>query len=174
MSQEEIIRADHDQMEKGPSVCTRRDLTQWAEHGGPLPRGLAVHIRECPACAERVRRLSIVHASLGLICTQPSPANLVARSNGRGLRMLRRVERATVAARRLLLMRPDLPRWQRAQIHAARFSLAAAASLLMLLMRMGIMTGFEQTRRMGEQLAAAHWNRHIDPDREFLDPPDFA
>lgn len=174
MTGDEIIQAENRRTGKAPSDCARRDLAQWAEKGGPLPRGLAVHIRECPACAEQVRRLSVVHASLGLLCTQPSPANLLARSNGRGLRMLRRVERATAAARRLLLMQPDLPRWQRAQIHAARFSLAAAASLLLLLMRMGIMSGFEQTRRMGEQLATAHWNRHIDPDREFLDPPDFA
>ena len=174
MSQNEIIQSDHRKAEKMPSTCTRRDLTQWAEKGGPLPQRLAAHVRECPACAEQVRRLSMVHASLGLLCTQSPPANLLARSNGRGLRMLRRIERASAAAKRLLLMQPDLPRWQRAQIHAARFSLAAAASLLVLLMRMGIMGGFEQTRRMGEQLAAAHWNRHIDPNREFLDPPSFA
>ncbi len=173
MSRNEIIQFDHRQAEETPSACTRRDLDTWAQEGGPLPGRLAAHIRECPGCAEKVRRLSMVHASLGLLRTQPPPANLLARSNGRGLRMLRRVERASEAAKRLLLMRPDLPRWQRAQIHAARFSLAAAASLLLLLMRVGIMSGFEQTRRMGEQLAAAHWDRHIDPDREFLDPPNF-
>ena len=41
-------------------------------------------------------------------------------------------------------------------------------------MRIGVMAGFEHTRELGNQLAAAHWDRHIDPNHEFLDPPNLA
>jgi len=109
-----------------------------------------------------------VHASLMLLGSQPLPANLHARANGRALRMLRRVTRASEAASRLLRMRPNLTPWQRAQVHLARVSLGAVAATLMLMARVGILAGVEQTQSMGQTLASAHWDRHIDPDGEFL------
>jgi hypothetical protein len=131
---------------------------------------LAAHITSCPGCADKVRRINQVHASLMLLRTQAAPADLTARANGRALRMLRRAARASAAAQRLLVMRPGLNRWQRAQIHATRLSLTAAAAVVMLVVRAGTLMGFEQTRILGEQLAASHWERHIDPNAEFFGP----
>jgi hypothetical protein len=71
-------------------------------------------------------------------------------------------------------MRPGLTAWQRTQIHVARLSIAAAAAILMVIIRGGTIMGLEQTRILGEQLAAAHWDRHIDPGGEFLGPRDLA
>lgn len=154
----------------GPSPCVRADLANWTTRGGPLPVRLAAHIVSCPGCADRVRRVNQVHASLMLLRTQRAPAALNARANARALRFLRRAARASRAAARLLRMRPDLSRWQKAQVHAARMSLAAAAAVMILLIRTGTLMGFEQTRILGEQLAAAHWDRHIDPGGEFMGP----
>jgi len=148
--------------------CDRSDLATWSTHGGPLPGRLAAHVATCPGCAERVRRVNEVHASLMLLGSQPLPVNLHARANGRALRMLRRVTRASEAAARLLRMRPNLTPWQRAQVHLARVSLGAVAAGLMLMARVGILAGVEQTQSMGQALASAHWDRHIDPDGEFL------
>jgi hypothetical protein len=153
-----------------PPPCDRRDLAEWSTRGGPLPSRLASHLLQCSGCAERVRRLSRVHSSLMLLRTQAAPADLSARANGRALRMLRRVARASAAANRLLRMRPDLGPWQRAQIHIARLSLGVAAAGLVLVTRASIFTGIERTRELGESLATRHWERHIDPDGEWFGP----
>lgn len=158
----------------GPVACERADLNDWASRGGPLPTRLAAHVAGCPGCAAKVRRVNEVHASLTLLRTQASPPELTARANGRALRMLRRAARASEAAERLLRMRPDLTPWQRAQVHMARVSLAAAAAIMLLILRTGTTLGFEKTRILGEQLAACHWERHIDPGGEFLGPRDLA
>lgn len=150
-------------------VCDRTDLSRWSDEGGPLPPGLANHIAHCEACSEQVRRINRVHASLALLGNQPLPANLHARANGRALRMLRKATRASEAAGRLLRMRPDLPFWQRAQVHIARASMASAAAFLVCMMRIGLLAGIEHTETMGQTLASAHWDRHIDPDREWID-----
>ncbi|HON67305.1 MAG TPA: hypothetical protein PLS23_12490, partial [Phycisphaerae bacterium] len=135
----------------------------------PLPLRLAAHLRECPACAERVRRVSEVHAGLMLLKTQTAPPALTARANARALRFLRRAARASRAADRLLRMQPGLNRWQRAQIHVARYSLGAAAALLLLVIRAGTIMGIEKTRALGEQFVDAQW-RHIDPDGKSFGP----
>jgi hypothetical protein len=70
-------------------------------------------------------------------------------------------------------MRPDLNRWQRAQIHAARYSLGAAAALLLLVIRAGTLMGFEKTRTLGEQFVDIQW-RHIDPDGKSFGPRNLA
>ena len=49
-----------------------------------------------------------------------------------------------------------------------------AAALLMLVMRTGLLSGVEHTRAVGQQLASAHWDRHIDPDGEWMGPRDWA
>lgn len=161
---------DHDAVPLESAACRRVATDDWAARGGPLPTRLAAHVAGCPDCAEMVRRVSHVHASLMLLRTQAAPADLNARANARALRMLRRAARASTAARRLLQMRPDLSRWQRTQIQVARLSLTAAAAVMMLVLRTGTLMGFEQTRLLTEQLAAAHWDRHIDPQGEFLGP----
>lgn len=155
-------------------ACRHPELDDWAVRGGPLPARLAEHVARCPACAEQVRRVNLVHASLMLARTQSAPVELTARANGRALRMLRRAARASAAAERLLRMRPGLSRWQRAQIQMARVSLAAAAAVIMLVIRTGTLVGVERTRQLGEQLATAHWDRHIDPQGEFLGPRELA
>ncbi len=109
-----------------------------------------------------------------LLRTESAPPELAARANGRALRFLRRAARASAAADRLLKMRPGLAPWQRTQIHVARLSMAGAAAILMLVVRAGTIMGFEQTRVLGEQLAAIHWERHIDPGSEFLGPRNLA
>jgi hypothetical protein len=109
-----------------------------------------------------------------LLRTDRVPTNTRARANGKALRMLRRAARASKAAHRLLRMRPDLSPWQRAQVHIARVSLASAAAVLLMLMRVGILSGFEHTHQLGQQLADAHWNRHIDPDGEFFGRQDYV
>ncbi len=150
--------------------CDRADLKDWASRGGPLPARLAAHVMNCPTCATQVRRVNQVHASLTLLRTQSAPADLNGRANARALRMLRRAARASSAARRLLIMRPHLNRWQRTRIHMARMSLAAAAAMIMLVVRAGSLMGFEQTRLLREQLASAYWDRHVDPYGEFSGP----
>jgi hypothetical protein len=151
-------------------TCARADLADWSDRGGPLPARLAEHVLHCSDCAEQVRRVSEVHAGLTLLCTQTPPADLPARANARALRFLRRAARATAAAQRLLRMRPDLTPYQRAYVHFARLSVGAAAACVMLGMRVGVLSGVEQTRQLGEQLAQLHWQRHIDPDNEWLGP----
>jgi hypothetical protein len=154
-----------------PATCDRRDLTEWSIEGGPLPIRLAAHIRNCSACAAHVRRVNEVHASLNLLQSMSIPPDLPARANGRALRMLKRVARASSAAQRLLRIRPNLTRLQRAGIHLARMSLGAAAAVLTLLMRAGLLTGFEQTKQMGQALALRHWEQHIDPGDGSMGPP---
>lgn len=156
-----------------PEPCSPHcdEIARWSSRGGALPRRLAAHTRQCAACADRIRRVNQAHAALMLLRTARSPANLHARANGRALRMLRRAARASAAAGRLLAMRPNLTPWQRAQIHVARVSLSAAAALLTLVVRAGVLTGIERTQAMGEQLASAHWDRHIDPQGEWIEPP---
>jgi len=157
-----------------PPPFDQSDLLEWSARGGPLPKRLARHIESCAGCADRVRRVSQVHASLTILRTRPVPAGLYARANSRALRMLRRAARASAAARRLLAVRPNLSPWQRAQLQIARVTLGAAAALLILVMRAGVLTAVEETRAVGKQLAGIHWDRHIDPDHEWLDPPHMA
>ena len=156
------------------SGCSRPDLLKWSDTGGSLPRRLSDHIRLCPGCAEQVRRVSTVHAGLTLLVNQPLPHELQSRASSRALRMLRRVARASNAAGRLLRMRPSLSPWQRVKLRIAQSCLGAVAAVLMLVVRVGMVAGIEETRDLGEQLAAAHWDRHIDPNNEFLDPPSLA
>lgn len=153
-----------------PSACRRADLEAWADRGGPLPARLARHVRECDACAAHVRRVSEIHVGLTLLCTQSPPTSLSARANGRVLRFLRRAARASEAAHRLLRMRPEMSPYQRAYVHMARLSVGVAAALVMLVVRTGLITGFEETRNLGEQLAEKHWERHIDPNGEWFGP----
>lgn len=157
----------------GAPRCERPDLEAWADGGGALPRGLARHIRSCPSCAERVRRISEVQAGLTLLRTQRTPVNLQARSNGRALRMLRRAARASAAAKRLLAARPDLTRWQRAQLHLTRISMGMAAAFLILVIRTGVATGLQRTEQTG-QLLVSQWERHVDPNGEFFGPRNLA
>ncbi len=156
------------------SGCSRPDLLKWSDTGGSLPRRLSDHIRLCPGCAEQVRRVSTVHAGLTLLTNQPLPHELQGRASSRALRMLRRVARASREAGRLLRMRPNLSPWQRVKLRIAQGCLGAVAAVLVLVVRAGMVAGFEETRELGKQLAAAHWDRHIDPDNEFLDPPSLA
>jgi hypothetical protein len=154
--------------------CPTRELHAWRLAGGPLPSRLADHAAACPACAAQVRAVSQVHAALALLSTQAAPPELTARANARALRFLRRAARATAAAHRLLRLRPTLTRYQRACIHMARMSVGAAAAMLGLLMRAGILTGFDRTRELGGKLAACHWQRQVDPDGEYLGPRSFV
>jgi len=156
------------------SACDRSDLQRWSLRGGPLPRRLSAHVRDCPGCAEQVRRVSRVFSSLTLLQANAAPVGLYGRANNRAMRMLRRTTRRSNAAVRLLRMKPDLTTWQRAQLHVARLSLAAAAVLLFMVGRAGVTAGLEQSRDLGQQLANVHWERHIDPDGEWLDPPHLA
>jgi hypothetical protein len=48
-------------------------------------------------------------------------------------------------------------------------SLASAAAFLVFMMRIGLLAGIERTETMGQTLASAHWDRHIDPNREWID-----
>ena len=153
-----------------PEACNRWDLAHWVVRGGAIPNRLADHLRHCPGCAASVRHVSRLHASMLLLQTQPLPANLHARSNGRALRMLRRAARASAAASRLLRMRPSLSRWQQAQLHITRAACGAVAALMVLTVRTGILCGIEETREVGQTLAALHWDRHIDPAREWINP----
>jgi hypothetical protein len=154
--------------------CERADLHRWADGGGPLPARLANHVITCAGCADFVRQLSEVHAGLTLLSTQTAPPDLHARASARALRFLKRAARATAAAQRLLRMRPQLTPYQRAYIHLSRVSVGAAAAVVMLAMRSGLLTGIERTRQAGEQLAEAHWQRHIDPNGEYLGPHSFT
>jgi len=118
--------------------------------------------------------VSTVHAGLTLMANQPLPHEMQGRASSRALRMLRRVARASREAGHLLRMRPNLSRWQRMKLRIAQGCLGAVAAVLVLVVRFGMVAGFEQTRDLGQQLAAAHWDRHIDPNNEFLDPPSLA
>ncbi len=157
-----------------PAACERRDLADWAERGGALPARLSAHVARCPGCADLVRRVSDVHASLTLLQTRAVPNPLPARANNRALRMLRRAARASAAAAKLLRTQPRLPLWQRVQLHVMRASLATVVAVFFLIMRIGLLGGIERTQEMGEQLADAHWQRHIDPTGEWLDRHDTA
>ncbi|MHC4442206.1 MAG: hypothetical protein ACYTF1_16380 [Planctomycetota bacterium] len=163
--------ADHN---RASPACERRDLTDWATRGGKLPAPLADHIRDCPGCAGQVRRVNQTHAALSLLRTQAVPRTCWSKSNNRALRMLRRIARASAKATRLLKTSPNLTPWQRARLHIARATLSAAAAGLILLLRTGIFTGFEKTQDYGETLASLHWDRHIDPDGEWMGPRDWA
>jgi hypothetical protein len=148
--------------------CDRSDLRAWSERGGPLPRSLAAHVRECPDCARRVRAVNTVLAGLALINAQPIPIRTRHSANERALRFLQRAARSSAAAQRLLRSSPNLTVWQRAWIHTGRLTMSASAAAILLLMRIGLVAGIEETRDLGEQMAAAHWERHIDPTGEWL------
>ncbi len=142
---------------RGP--CQRRDLDDWAVVGGALPPKLADHIDHCPQCADQVRRVNRVHASLTLMRTQAVPMALLPRANGRALRLLRKVSRASSAVARLLQMNAEMSFWQRVGLHMMRVSLGVAAAGLTLVVRIGMLTGFEQTRSASQQLAARYFDR---------------
>lgn len=156
--------------EPAPAACGRPDLQAWSRRGGSLPAALATHMHDCAGCADHIRRMNEVFAALRLLTTQSAPPDLLARANGRALRMLRRAARASAAAQNLLRTRIRLSTWQRVQIHAARVSLSAAAALCMFLLRAGVLSGFEQTREVGEALSQLHRERHIDSTGEWMDP----
>jgi len=146
----------------------------WADRGGPLPRSLLAHIQTCPGCSAQVRRINEVHAGLTLLGTQPLPRRLFERANSKALRMMRRAARASEAARRLLQMKPSLTPWQKAQLQLARISLGAAAAVLILVVRTGTVCGLNLIQDETQTLADLHYQRHIDPNGEFLDPPNLA
>jgi len=139
-------------------------LANWSVDGGPLPIRLSEHVKRCAACQAQVDRVNRVQASLTLLQTQALPPNLHARANGRALRLLRRAERASAAARELLCCRPDLPYWQRIQFQVTRLTCGVAATFLLLMIRTGVIHAAEETRDMGQTLAAMYADRHIDPD----------
>ncbi len=156
--------------------CGRADLAAWLQTGGPLPGRLQRHLAGCPRCAQAVRQANAVQTGLALLRTQRVPPHLTRRSGERALRMLRRAMRSSRAARRLLAMRPDLPPWRKAQIHLVRLSAGAVAAGLFLMLRMGTLAGFQGAHYALRDLGSVHWNRHIDPNHEWLgrfplDPP---
>lgn len=132
---------------------------------------LAFHVVRCPGCADQVRRMNRVFAGLNLLRHEPVPVGGIHRAHARALRMVRRAARVSEAAQRILRMRPNLTPWERARIHAARYALAATAAGLLLVSRAGLLSGFERSRTLGHQLAALHWERHIDPEGEWLGSP---
>ncbi len=151
----------HPAGEIDPELWHRRPAGETAEANCELPRSDQSAIRnpKSEILSEQVRRMNEVQVGLTLLCTQAAPPDLLARANGRALRMLRRASRVSAAAERLLRVRPNLSRWQRAQLHLARVSIGAAAALLMLVVRAGLLNGFENTRQLGELLAEKHWQR---------------
>jgi hypothetical protein len=138
--------------------CDRTDLANWTSRGGPLPLRLQLHVARCPGCEAQVRRVNRLHASFALLRTQAAAPDLLARANGRALRMLRRAARASAAAQRLLVSRPNLTVLQRVHIHAARLSLSAVAAGLALLVRAGLLAGIDQTRTLDKYLATRNWD----------------
>ena len=161
--------------EAGAGVyCDRADLARWSTRGGPIPSSLAAHVGRCRECADRVRHVNRLNASMTLLKAQAVPAGLMNRASQRALRMLRRAERTSADAQRALQAQPDLSSWQRTKLHLARGSMGAAAALLVLVMRVGVLGGLEQTRAAGEALAKAHWDKHIDPDGEWFDTDGLA
>ena len=146
----------------------REPVRRILQLAGPLPSRLADHLGHCPSCSERVRRVNQAHAGLMLLGHQTLPPQLHARANGRALRMLRRAERASATARRLLATRPELPLLVRARVHMTQAACGAAAALLVLMLRAGTQQGIERTVELGQTLADLHVERHIDPDGEWL------
>jgi hypothetical protein len=63
-----------------------------------------------------------------------------------------------------------MPLWQRAQVHLSRGSLAAAASLAVMLARAGILQGSQTTRNLSDSLAQARCDL-IDQAYEDRLPP---
>ena len=159
-----------------PAKCVSPlcDAAAWddvIDHGGPLPSRLLLHIAECPACAKRVRQVNEVRAGLTLLRTQTVPRQLVPRTHGKALLMLRRATRASAAAKLMLDARPHLRWGQRVHLHVARASMAAVAAVLLIMVRFSFRMGTEQTVRISEQLAQLHFERHQDANGEWLKPP---
>ena len=148
--------------------CDHRRLDRWIGRGGPLPADVAAHVEHCERCARRVRQANEVFAAMALVRTLPVSAGLIRRGGGRGLRMLRRASRVSLEARRALAARPGLTYWQRTQLQVTRVSLGLVAAALLMVMRTGIIDGFERTRAAGARLAQEHWDKHIDPEREWF------
>lgn len=153
--------------------CGRRDLMRWADRGGPLPSSLERHIRRCNDCAQAVRRCKEVHAGLTLLRTQTMPVGVVPEGQSGALRMLRRTERASKAALRMLQSKRNLTPWQRAQLQVTRLSMGAAAALLVLVVRTGVIGGIEKAHTTGTTLADRYYSQMSLTD-EMQNPRDMA
>ena len=54
-------------------------------------------------------------------------------------------------------------------LHIQARQCGAVAAGLLMVMRLGLLGGFEQTRTLAQTLADEHWAHHIDPQGEWLD-----
>lgn len=172
MKPDHVMGTDNTPARTGlPSACPSTDMHRWISRGGPLPARLTDHARSCPVCAERIRQINRVHAGLTLLGAQAVPVRTTSAANLRAMRMLRVAVRRSAAAARLLRSRPRLSWAQRAQLHMTRMTLASAAAGLMVVLRFGAIAGWERVEADGQRLAAAHWERHVDPTGEWMGPP---
>lgn len=100
--------------------------------------------------------------------TSPPPL-LLARANSYALRMLRRTVRASEEAR--LLVHNTPPRMDRLfVVHRLRqVALSTAAVIAMMILRIGMLIGLEEGRRLTELLAQTHVDRHIYGELDEVD-----
>lgn len=109
-----------------------------------------------------------LRSAMDLLQGTSPPPRLLARANARALRMLRRTIRASEEARQLLHDTPRMDR--RFVVHRLRqVALSSAAVIAMVILRMGMLTGLEEGRRLTELLAQTHVDRHIYGDLDETD-----
>ncbi len=103
---------------------------------------------------------SRLRSAMELLQGTSPPLRLLARANGRALRMLQRTIRASEEARQLVHNTPRMDR--RFVVHRLRqVALSSAAVIAMVILRIGMLTGLEEGRRLTELLAQTHVDRHI-------------
>lgn len=140
----------------------RRALRRWVENGGRLPSGLASHIRRCSRCHAWAMRIVGIEGALTMLATEAVPPGLLGRANDHALRMLARRLRESQNAERLRKARPQGALWPRMEETLGRGSSAAAAALIVLVLRAGVADGMKQVRDLAQPLADAHYHRHVD------------
>lgn len=115
-----------------------------------------------------LERNSRLRSAMELLEGTSPPPRLLGRANGRALRMLQRTIRASEEARQLMHNTPHMER--RFLIHRLRqVAWSSAAVIAMVILRVGLISGLEEGRRLTELLAQTHVDRHIYGDLDEMD-----
>ena len=112
------------------------------------------------------RSLDRVAASMVLLQTRAMPVDLPLKANLCASKMMKRTVRSAVAS-----VKFEDSTVRRRNLWASRlsFSVTNCAATVMLCVLLSLLgRGFAATQVVASDLAVCHWNRHIDPDDEFL------
>jgi len=145
-------------------VCRRyqAQIDQLAD--GPADRigaGLARHVAMCEACRKRLGEITAVQYLLDRAKWRAMPADTLALCNRQAMKKLETRVRESAKGRKLAVIKPDLPLWQRTSIVLGRTGVGLAAGLAVLAFNWAATGGLYVTHDQFQRLAETHQKLHI-------------